>query len=229
MSKMVRLIKAIALSALLPCVQGSAGQADTRLNAWPDTGVNRLKALAFVQTLNSELLSHDSATLTLDRWCKAHHLASNAQIVADQVRGVDKVPTLGQRELLHVGEKEPIKYRRVRLRCGDHILSEADNWYVPSRLTEEMNQKLGNSDIAFGRAVGSLKFRRQTFDARLLWEPLPSGWELTRTAPSDQTGVLQIPHAILQHSAKLTLPNGLPFSLVVETYTRDILSFPLYE
>ena len=36
-----------------------------------------------------------------------------------------------------IGPDEPVAYRHVRLRCGDHVLSEADNWYVPSRLTPE--------------------------------------------------------------------------------------------
>ncbi len=40
------------------------------------------------------------------------------------------------------------------------MLSEADNWYVPVRLTPEMNQALDTSDIAFGRAVQALQFRR---------------------------------------------------------------------
>jgi hypothetical protein len=39
----------------------------------------------------------------------------------------------------------------VHLKCGERVLSEADNWYVPARLTKEMNQSLENSDIAFGR------------------------------------------------------------------------------
>ncbi|HWU73117.1 MAG TPA: hypothetical protein VN137_06500, partial [Sphingomonas sp.] len=59
---------------------------------WPDTPVARLEALAELQTLNADLLSHDSATLTLDRWCARHHLADGARIVADRVRGQDKPP-----------------------------------------------------------------------------------------------------------------------------------------
>ena len=40
--------------------------------SWPDTPATRLEALALLQTLNADLLSNDSATLTLDRWCEAH-------------------------------------------------------------------------------------------------------------------------------------------------------------
>src|SRR3982075_2639291 len=49
----------------------------------------RVEALAVLETFNAELLSHDSATLTLERWCDAHKLASPARIVASRVMDVD--------------------------------------------------------------------------------------------------------------------------------------------
>jgi len=102
---------------------------------WSGSHATRLAALALLQSLNADLLSHDSATLTLERWCAAHRLATPATVVADRVRDVDKQPTVEVRTLLGVSAAEPVKYRRVRLRCGDRVLSEADNWYVPARLT----------------------------------------------------------------------------------------------
>jgi hypothetical protein len=39
--------------------------------------------------------------------------------------------------------------------------------------------------------------------------------------------MLQVPDAVLEHRAVLTLPDGTPFSEVVETYTGDILAFPI--
>ena len=127
--------------------------------AWPDTAITRLQALALLQSLNADLLSHDSATLTLDRWCETHHLQSPAKIVAERDRSIDKPATDEQRKILQVSASEPIRYRRVRLACGAHVLSEADNWYVPSRLTAEMNKQLDTSDIAFGRAVQAVRDR----------------------------------------------------------------------
>lgn len=194
--------------------------------AWTDSFGARLEALALLQTLNADLLSHDSATLTLDRWCETHHLASPAQIVAERMTGVEKPPTREQRQLLGVGEAEPIRYRRVRLACGDHVLSEADNWYVPARLTPEMNHALESTDIAFGRAVQPLHFQRRTLSAKLLWSPLPQGWEMAAPAPDSGGSPLKIPAAVLEHRAVLTLPDGAPFSEVVETYTSEILAFP---
>src|SRR6266436_5913553 len=93
--------------------------------------VARVEALAVLQTLNADLLSHDSATLTLERWCDVHRLASPPRIVAVRVPDVDKPPTPEQRRELGITPTESVRYRRVKLMCGAVVLSEADNWYVP--------------------------------------------------------------------------------------------------
>ena len=51
----------------------------TNPDHWSASFTTRLEALALLQTLNAELLSHDSATITLEHWCADHHLASGAQ------------------------------------------------------------------------------------------------------------------------------------------------------
>jgi hypothetical protein len=214
----------LAGCAVLACAASAcAASAQT---AWPDTFTARLEALALLQTLNAELLSHDSATLTLDRWCAAHHLASPAQIVAEQVPGADKPLPDDQRQVLAIGAGEPVRYRRVRLLCGTHVLSEADNWYVPGRLTPEMNHALETTNAPFGRVVAPLHFGRRTLSATLLWRPLPDGWDMGAAPAPDGGGALQIPAEVLQHRAVLALPDGTPFSAVVETYTREVLGFP---
>ena len=208
---------------------GTASAADGGAAAakpWRDNFTTRLEALALLQSLNADLLSHDSATLTLDRWCGAHHLAEPAKILAERVRDVEKAATPEQRELLGVSATEPLRYRRVRLKCGARVLSEADNWYVPARLTADMNQALDSSDIAFGRAVQALKFRRRTLSAELLWSPLPQGWETNPPARMKEARALEVPAHVIQHKAVLTLPDGTPFSEVVETYTAEVLGFP---
>jgi chorismate-pyruvate lyase len=194
--------------------------------AWADTPATRVEALALLQTLNAALLSNDSATLTLDRWCEAHKMATPAKVIAERVQGDDKAPTDEVRQLLGVGASDPVRYRHVRLHCGVHVLSEADNWYVPARLTADMNQVLDTTDTAFGRAVQALHFHRRTLSAQLLWEPLPAGWEMSGTLPKAPKGPLQVPAETIQHRAVLSLPDGTPISLVVETYTREVLSFP---
>jgi chorismate-pyruvate lyase len=211
---------------LAGCIAGLLLIARAHAAPWPDNAATRLEALALLQTLNAELLSNDSATLTLDRWCDAHKMATPAKIVAERVQGNDKAPTDEVRQLLGVTAADPVRYRHVRLHCGEHVLSEADNWYVPARLTPDMNQVLDTTDTAFGRAVQALHFRRRTLSAQLLWSPLPQGWEMATALPSASKGPLQIPAATIQHRAVLALPDGTPFSLVVETYTNEVLSFP---
>jgi len=215
--------------ASLACGHGALAQHEggTRAPAWSNDFTARVEALALLQTLNAELLSHDSATLTLDRWCDAHQLASPAKVVAQRDKDANKEPTAEQRQVLGVSAEEPVRYRRVKLSCGAHVLSEADNWYVPSRLTPDMNQQLETSDIAFGRAVQALHFQRRTLSATLLWSPLPDGWGVKPTAlPDAGAKTLPVPHEVLRHQAVLTLPDGTPISEVVETYTEDVLAFP---
>jgi hypothetical protein len=215
----------LALSALaLACggaVQSASPPPSTASpsGAWSADFLGRVEALAVLQTLNADLLGHDSATLTLDRWCDAHHLASPAKVVAVRDRDAAKPPTAEQRKVLGVGESE--------LTCGGHVLSEADNWYVPSRLTPEMNQQLETTDIPFGRAVQALHFQRRTLSAKLLWSPLPDGWDMAPSIPADAGAkALRIPHEVLQHQAVLVLPDGTPISQVIETYTEQVLAFP---
>jgi chorismate-pyruvate lyase len=218
---------------LLATGAGAASDTGERAPAWPDSFIARVEALALLQTLNAALLSHDSATLTLDQWCDAHRLASPARIVAERVTGMDTPPTPEQRQVLGVGATDLVRYRHVRLRCGGHILSEADNWYVPARLTPDMNRQLDTTDIAFGRAVQALHFQRRTLSAKLLWSPLPEGWEMGKeagaTAPAGRAGALPVPPQVLEHRAILALPDGTPFSMVVETYTNEVLAFPVPE
>ncbi|MGA7323703.1 MAG: hypothetical protein WBX25_04290 [Rhodomicrobium sp.] len=217
----------ICLVLLRPGGPGSADDG-VRKHAipWPDTFVSRLEALALLQTLNADLLSHDSATLTLERWYGTHHMASPARIVAERLKGVDKQATAEQLQLLGVSTSDVVRYRRVRLHCGAYILSEANTWYVPARLTSDMNRVLDTTETSFGRAVQALNFRRRTLSSRLLWLPLPEGWETGALTPDRSSAMLRVPDAVLEHRAVLTLPDGTPFSEVVETYTGNFLAFP---
>ncbi|MEG3084906.1 hypothetical protein U1707_14740 [Sphingomonas sp. PB2P12] len=214
-----------ALSAVLAAASPSSGAAASPSHPWPGDRLGRAESLAALQSLELMLLTRDSATLALDDWCADHHIdAPGSKIVADRDRTITKTPTADQRRRLGVTDDEPIRYRRVRLRCGSHVLSEADNWYVPSRLTPEMNAALENSDTPFGRVVQPLRFRRQTLSARLLWSPLPTGWD-TGAPIQDGPATLAIPPYVIENRALLITAAGTPFSEVVETYTRNVLDF----
>jgi len=195
--------------------------------AWTDNYVARLQVLALEQTLNGEVLASRSATLTLEAWCRDHRLANDPRIVAERVKGMAKLPTAEQKQRLQVASDDEVKYRRVRLHCGDRVLSEADNWYVPGRLTAEMNRLLETTDTPFGKAVQALEPYRQTFAVKLLWSPLPDGWELHPMTPSNGTAtILAIPDALFEHRAVLYARDRKPFSETDEVYRRDILAFP---
>jgi chorismate-pyruvate lyase len=193
--------------------------------AWTDTFTSRIEALAVLETLNAELLSHDSATSTLEHWCAEHRLAVPARVIAIRVTDIDKPASSEQRRELHVPASEPLRFRRVRLACGGVVLSEADNWYVPSRLTADMNSQLESSDTPFGKVVAPLRFQRHTLSAELLWHPLPDGWDMGSTEPPAAKGVLEIPAEVLEHRAVLSLPDGTPISELVERYTSGVFSF----
>ena len=203
-----RLLMVIALALVL----GGA--------ALPGDGyIARLQALALLQTLNADLLSHDSATAVLQDWCDAHG-PGGIKIAAERVRGQDKPPPEAVSQALATGGR-PLRYRRVRLACGTRVLSEADNWYLADQLTPEMNRALDTSDTPFGVVVRPLDFHRRTLSARLLYRPLAPGWEAATVA--DDRPLDPFPAEVLQHSAVLSTAAGAPFSYVVETYTGAIL------
>lgn len=150
--------------------------------------------------LKDDLAKGPSATQVLTNWCGALKLADPPQVHAEQVQEPHPAGAK-ERALLKVPASERVAYRRVRLTCGGHVLSEADNWYVPSRLTPAMNHTLETSDTPFGDVVKPLNFHRVT----LLDAPLAQG------------------RTVFQVKAVLLTPQGAPISLVVENYQQDLL------
>jgi hypothetical protein len=102
-------------------------------------------------------------------------------------------------------------------------LSEAENWYVPARLTEAMNRALQTTTTPFGRVVAPLEPYRETFAIDMLWSPLSS-----QDANPPAAGVkrLEIPAALFEHRAILYTLDHAPFAEVRETYQRDALPSP---
>lgn len=194
---------------------------------WRDTFESRVILLALLQSLNAEILAGSSATRTLEAWCGEHRMADDPKIVAWRVPGVQKEPSAEQLQRLNVRDASEVQYRRVELRCGAHVLSEADNWYVPARLTAEMNALLTTTDTPFGKAVLSLRPYRRTIGVTMLWTPLPRGWEQQRRSRfrGYSRRTLVVPKEVFQHRAVLYTEDHLPFSEVVETYQSEVLAF----
>src|SRR5258705_2969090 len=214
----------ITLGVSLPVLLAAA-----QATPWRDTPVARLEALALIQTLNGEILASPSATLTLERWCRTHALAEPAQLIARQIEANTAEAGAAVRQHLQVSAAEPLRSRRVELRCGELLLAIADNWYVPSRLTPAMNRLLKTTQLPFGKVVQPLSPQRQTLAATLLWSPLPEGWErsVRGTAPGAATaGPLSVPAALFAHQAIVFSGRHQPIAEVYEVYQTDILAFP---
>lgn len=139
-------------------------------------------------------------------------MASPAKIIAKRVAGAEKTPDPETRWRLGAVHGETIRYRRVQLMCGKHILSEADNWYLPARLPAETNVMLETGDTPFGKAIRSLHPERQTIMAKVLWSPAAA----EQSAP---------PPFLLEHRALILGHDQTPLSEVVERYTRELLDF----
>ncbi len=145
------------------------------------------------------IVGGESASIVLQGWCVDHGLPP---LLARRVRGVEKPPPAAALAPLAVRPGEPVGYRRVKLACGTVILSEADNWYVPGRLTRQMNRQLDSTDAPFGLVARPLHFIRRTLQAR-------------RAPDADH---------ILEVTAVLVSATGAAFSYVIEDYRRDLVS-----
>ena len=152
------------------------------------------------------LETNHSATEALTQWCKVRGLANPPQILAQAVKSEMVAPDAAIRAMLAIDSSEPVRYRQVHLRCGETVLSIADNWYVPARLTPEMNHLLETSDSPFGRVVAPLGYTR---------EQLAS---VHGRAPGCPEGT------VLSIRAVLKLPDGRPISAVAECYTQANLA-----
>lgn len=218
------------LTALVPLVpvfllMPSAAIAKASGPNWAGTIQGRLVADAALHELSDRLLAKDSATLVLDDWCARHRMAATPKIVAERVHEADRNAPEDVRALLKVASGEVVRYRHVRLRCGTHVLSDADNWYVPGRLTPAINRLLDTTDIPFGRVAQPLEFRRFTVGSHHPWSPLPTDWQSLAAERWPQGPLLEVPETVLVNRAVLLLPDGEPISVVNERYTGEVLAF----
>ena len=135
----------------------------------------------------------------------AEHLFTSPDIRALKDPGAELAATAETRAALKVGPQERLGYRHVQLVCGGKVLSVAHNWYVPARLTSEMNAALEGSDAPFGKVAAPLNYTREERPAHRGGDSAcPAGTVLTK-------------------GAVLRLPDGTPISLVIECYTSEIL------
>lgn len=221
------LLSACSTVTLTPAI--NTASALTGTTSWTDSYQSRLEVLALMQSLNASILGSTSATASLQQWCADHHMAAEPRISARLISGAANPATAEQLQRLNVKSSSELKYRLVELRCGEHILSVAENWYVPARLTADMNKLLDNTDTPFGKAVLPLAPFRRTFDVKLLWSPLAQGWELAPGAAHQSARkpqrALAIPAELFSHRAVLYSKDNLPIAEVNERYQGALLLF----
>ena len=152
-----------------------------------------------VEALDLALKANPSATAVLQAWCDRHRPGLKVRAV---VTDRETVLAGSHAALLGVVETDQVAYRHVQLTCGDEVLSEADNWYVPARLTPEMNAALAG-ETPFGVAVRPLAPSRRNLSSERSWDG-------------------QGEKDVLRHHAVLTA-SGAPISEVVEVYQRATL------
>ena len=205
---MINSIKILLAMTAMITMSGSV-LADGSQGCAEASDASRRETLLAIQMLQVDLLSHASATETLERWCASQGLADPAVVTAERVRDRVSPAAPSTREQLQVGPQTRLGYRHVRLKCGGRVLSEADNWYVPERLTPAMNRTLDRTDTPFGKVVKPLGFSRHTLSSTLLWDG------------AADSGAL--PYFLFEHRALLKADDGSPLSLLTERYTRHVL------
>ena len=159
-----------------------------------------------LEAFEATLRRHDSATLALEEWCAARGIADPARITAQSVNATSNDPPQSMRDHLDLERGETFAMRNVRLACGQTVLSVAWNWYVPSRLTPEMNEALRYGNTPFGKVVAPLQFRRK---------PLKTVYGRAENCPAG---------TISTHRAMLVLPDGRPLAYLIECYTAANLT-----
>lgn len=153
----------------------------------------------------AHLAAHDSATEALQQWCRARRIGAGP-IRARVIGAQSNDPPAKMRRMLGLDGNDALGMRHVRLSCDDTVLSVAWNWYVPSRLTPEMNAALANSDVPFGKVASALRFRRETIDVN--------------AGPVENCP----PDTVSTHRALLRLPDGRPLAYLIECYTAANLA-----
>jgi hypothetical protein len=138
-----------------------------------------------------QILAGESASAVLGKWCERRGLPT-LRARRDATAKVANPPGAPNSLLARPGER--VAWRHVVLACGAQTLSRADNWYLPDRLTDEMNRRLETTQEPFGLVVRPLAFTRHIL--------------ASRRSPS---GALEVTAVLLSRA-------GVPFSYVIERY-----------
>ncbi|MEJ0048333.1 MAG: hypothetical protein WDN04_21060 [Rhodospirillales bacterium] len=147
-----------------------------------------------VRQLHEALLASASATEVLRRLFGGPVLARRLPC--------DPTPlTPLQHSYLCPTQAEPARHRHVILMAAGRAVSEADLWYVPSRLLPGMDAVLRETETPFGAVVAPMRPTRHTLAARIC-------------DPGEAYA--------LEHEAVLRRPDGAAIALVAERYPAGL-------
>jgi chorismate-pyruvate lyase len=158
---------------------------------------------ALIQDLSMRLIAGATATETLLAWCADHGLSDGPITVDIRQRFAPAIVPDDVLPALKLDRCEGISYRHVQLMRGSLPLAAAENWFVPQRLTADMNEALTRTNVPFGRVVAPLHPFRRTLAAHLQ------------------------PHSeiILVQKAVILSEAGTALAFVKESYLSDLISF----
>ncbi|RED34545.1 hypothetical protein BJ123_110185 [Rhodopseudomonas thermotolerans] len=120
--------------------------------------------MSSVDSFLKVMREHDTATAALIAWCRCHY-PDEAEAVTITLLTDQDVPADGYDGPLRPKAGETLRRRRVWLRWGDRVLSEAENWYVPERLPPAMREAVADGTQPYGAVVAGLRPQRITITA----------------------------------------------------------------
>ena len=215
---------------------------------WKDTPLHRLVLATLINEFSNRILTHHSSTATIENWLQENHMAHALPLHIKHI-APETFPPKTHNEAIeaHPAACPPVlcaalnvtpslsdsslAYRKIHLFAEGRVFCIADNWYRPDVLTPSMRHQLETTDIPFGRVVRPLGFFRRILEHRVLWSPLPQGWQRVlfqhyNAQQEKEAPFLSVPHNLFEYTAILHTHNGVPFSALVETYTSEILNIP---
>ncbi|CEF57013.1 hypothetical protein [Acetobacter ghanensis] len=197
--------------------------------SWQNSFLHRLMLASLINQMENHLLAESSATQTLERWLRDHKLLGKQETLrAEREPDAQRICPPDMAAALDLPTPHTaLNYRKIRLVNQGRTYSEAENWFVPQRLTKTMTEALEQTDTPFGRVVSPLRFTRQLIRRETLWSPLPELWEMQPYCQNQEQAeeLLALPAHLFRHIALLRTHEGTPFSLVVETYTPQSFAF----
>jgi chorismate-pyruvate lyase len=170
------------------------------------------------------LEDHDTATDAVTAWCRRHLPGSgdalSVAVLHDReaaVEDYDGALSLAPGETLHC--------RRVLLKWGSLVISEAENWYVPQRLPAAMLEEIRRGRRPFGAVVAALAPRR-TLIAVHTGEVLLHGGEAVARIRAQLIGarVFSAPAAFALHVTAVMAASGIALAELREHYRRELLA-----